>query len=65
MESKKDGIRRVPLSKELYEDIVTGNIIAENGSSPAKSLGRSASSDIAAADSKGVCHKPLHMTFQH
>jgi hypothetical protein len=52
MESKKDGIRRLPLSKDLFEEIIAGA-----GSSDAKSHGRSATSEItaavAAADSKG------------
>ena len=59
MESKKDGIRRLPLSKDLFEEIVNGSTIAGAGSSDAKSHGRSATSEItataatAAADSKG------------
>jgi hypothetical protein len=44
MESKKDGIRRLPLSKDLLEEIVNGSTIAGAGSSDAKST---------AADSKG------------
>lgn len=57
MESKKDGIRRLPLSKDLFEEIVNGSTVAGAGSSDAKSHGRSATSEItaavAAADSKG------------
>ena len=54
MESKKDGIRRLPLSKDLLEEIINGSTIAEAGSSDAKSHGHSATSEITAtADSKG------------
>lgn len=53
MESKKDGIRRLPLSKDLFEEIVNGSTIAGAGSSDTKSHGRSATSEITAADSKG------------
>lgn len=55
MESKKDGIRRLPLSKDLFEEIVNGSTITGAGSSDAKSHGRSTISEItaAAADSKG------------
>jgi hypothetical protein len=60
MESKKDGIRRLHLSKDLFEEIVNGSTIAGAGSSDTKSHGRSATSEItaAAADSKGKRRTP-------
>jgi len=52
MESKKDCIRRLPLSKDLYEEIVNGNSTIAVIDSEAKT--NSASSDITTtADSKG------------